>query len=82
MGTFLLGALGIGGMPLLNGYISKTLLHESIVEYIAHLAAHGHSTAVFKMIEWVFLFSGGLTVAYMLKLFVCLFIEKNPKQQE
>ena len=82
MAAFLMGALGIGGMPLLNGYISKTLLHESIVEYIAHLAAHGHSTAVFKMIEWVFLFSGGLTVAYMLKLFVCLFIEKNPKQQE
>ena len=81
MGAFLLGALGIGGMPLLNGYISKTLLHESIVEYIAHLAAHGHGTAVFKMIEWVFLFSGGLTVAYMLKLFVCLFVEKNPKMQ-
>jgi hydrogenase-4 component B len=29
----------------------------------------------------VFLFSGGLTVAYMLKLFVCLFVEKNPKMQ-
>ena len=29
-----MGAMGIGGMPLWNGYISKTLIHESIVEYI------------------------------------------------
>ena len=80
--TFLMGALGIGGMPLLNGYVSKTLLHESIVEYIAHLTAHGHSALLFQAIEWIFLFSGGLTVAYMLKLFVCLFMEKNSKLQE
>jgi hydrogenase-4 component B len=32
-GLFLTGALGIGGIPLFNGYISKTLIHESIVEY-------------------------------------------------
>ena len=81
MAAFLMGALGIGGMPFFNGYVSKTLLHESIVEYIAHLAAHGNSTIIFRIIEWVFLFSGGLTVAYMLKLFVCLFVEKNPKMQ-
>ena len=81
MAAFLMGALGIGGMPLFNGYVSKTLLHESIVEYIAHLAAHGHSVIMFRIIEWIFLFSGGLTVAYMLKLFVCLFVEKNPKMQ-
>ena len=80
--TFLMGALGIGGMPLLNGYASKTLLHESIVEYIAHLTAHGHSALLFQAIEWIFLFSGGLTVAYMLKLFVCIFVEKHPEKQE
>ena len=61
--------LGIGGIPLWNGYISKTLLHESIVEY---------STApVFKAMEWIFLISGGLTVAYMLKLYISIFFEKN-----
>ena len=80
--TFFMGALGIGGIPLFNGYVSKTLLHEAIVEYIVHSAAHGHDPFVFRTIEWLFLFSGGLTVAYMMKLFVCLFIEKNPKLQE
>lgn len=66
---FLIGALTIGGIPMFGGYISKTLLHESIVEYGGGL--------VFKTVEWIFLISGGLTVAYMTKLFVAVFVEKN-----
>ncbi len=31
--SFLMGALGISGVPFWNGYVSKTLLHEAIVEY-------------------------------------------------
>ena len=80
--TFLMGALGIGGFPMWNGYVSKTLLHESIVEYIHHLQHLGESAVLFQAVEWIFLFSGGLTVAYMLKLFVCLFIEKHPTKQD
>ena len=81
-GIYLMGALGIGGIPGWSGYISKTLLHESIVEYIEALE-HGHILSSFfttggvKGIEWIFLFSGGLTVAYMCKLFVAVFVEKN-----
>lgn len=79
---YLMGALGIGGMPLWSGYISKTLLHESIVEYTEELAQHPGAAVVFtagnmKVIEWVFLISGGLTAAYMTKLFVAVFVEKN-----
>lgn len=72
---FLLGALGIGGVPLLNGYVSKTLLHESIVEGVPLYGG------VLRLAEWVFLFSGGLTVAYMTKLFVAIFVEKHPSRQ-
>lgn len=79
---FLMGALGIGGMPLFNGYISKTLIHESIVEYIealkmGHLQAQMLGAGAMKGIEWIFLISGGCTVAYMLKLYIAIFIEKN-----
>lgn len=78
---FLMGALGIGGMPLFNGYVSKTLIHESIVEYTEFISeakiASLFSVQAMKTIEWLFLFSGGLTVAYMTKLFICIFIEKN-----
>ncbi len=79
---YLMGALGIGGVPMWSGYVSKTLLHESIVEYI-HGLEHGTFVSNFflvgdvKMFEWVFLISGGLTIAYMCKLFVAVFLEKN-----
>lgn len=69
---FLTGALAIGGVPMFGGYISKTLLHEAIVEFGAE-AGMGIITAV----EWIFMFSGGLTVAYMTKLFVAVFVESN-----
>lgn len=71
---FLIGALAIGGIPLFGGYVSKTLLHESIVEY--------GSGWLMKGVEYVFLFSGGLTVAYMTKLFAAIFIEKNEDERE
>ncbi|MBO7667712.1 MAG: NADH dehydrogenase, partial [Firmicutes bacterium] len=72
--SFALGALGISGIPLFNGYISKTLLHEGIVEGIHACAG---LSGLLSVLEWVFLASGGLTFAYMLKLFLCLFVEKN-----
>lgn len=78
---FLMGALGIGGIPLFNGYVSKTLLHESIVEYMflinANVIPAFFGTSFMRAVEWIFLLSGGLTIAYMTKLYVCLFIEKN-----
>ncbi len=75
---FAIGALGIGGIPGLSGYISKTLLHEGIVEGKAFLGGFAGP------VEWIFLFSGGCTVAYMLKLFIALFVEKNkdPEKQK
>lgn len=84
---FLAGALGIGGVPLFNGYVSKTLLHESIVEY-RELLGEGvlqplfYSAGWMTVIEWIFLISGGLTVAYMTKLYVCVFIEKNTDEKK
>lgn len=76
--AFLMGYLGIGGIPLLNGYVSKTLLHESIVEG-THL--YHHYAGALKTVEWLFLISGGMTLAYMTKLYVCLFMEKHPTRQ-
>lgn len=86
LATFVLAAAGVGGIPFLNGYVSKTLLHESIAEYGALLAlaergsiqsVFAATSAMMRVVEVLFLFSGGLTVAYMTKLFVVLFVEKN-----
>lgn len=79
---FLMGALGIGGIPLWNGYASKTLLHEGIVEYMELLREGVVTPSLFgsfgmKCIEWIFLISGGITIAYMTKLYIAVFVEKN-----
>ena len=80
--AFLLGALSIACVPPLGaGFNSKSLLHEGILEYVEHLKAHGGPWQVFKALEILFLISGGLTVAYMTKLYVCLFWEKHPDRQ-
>lgn len=84
--VYLMGALGIGGVPLWSGYVSKTLLHESIVEYIhgmkeGHFVSRLFQVGHVQMIEWIFLISGGLTVAYMCKLFIAVFVEKNNNEK-
>lgn len=71
--SFLLGGLSLSGFPGFLGYISKTGIHEAIVETDSAL----RSAMVAKSVEWIFLFSGGCTLCYMTKLFVCVFCENN-----
>ncbi|MGN0778919.1 MAG: complex I subunit 5 family protein, partial [Aristaeellaceae bacterium] len=80
--AFLLGALSIGCIPPIgSGYNSKSLLHEAIVEYIHVLQHAGGAWQPYKALEVLFLISGGLTIAYMTKLYICLFWEKHPTRQ-
>ena len=69
--------LSLSGLPLLNGYVSKTLLHESLVEFL-HTLPPGDF--LFQILEWMFLLTGGLTLAYMLKVFCCLFGRTGPRR--
>lgn len=77
------GGLGLAGIPGFNGYISKTLLHESLVEHMHHLDGAGlqGEIGLFKTIEVLFLIAGGLTLAYMLKLFIAIFVEKGEYEE-
>ncbi len=75
---FAIGAMSIMGIPLFSGYISKTLLHEAVVE-LMHL---GYHSFIWTALEWIFLISGGFTFAYMLKLFICIFVEKPEKENK
>ena len=69
---FLCGASSLAGIPGFLGYLSKTLVHEALVEY-AHMSGMTFITAV----EWLFLFSGGLTAAYLTKIYVAIFRQKG-----
>ena len=77
--AFLLGALSIACIPPLgSGYNSKSLLHEGLLELIGEMQAAGSAWMGYKAIEVLFLISGGLTVAYMAKLYICIFWQKHP----
>ncbi len=76
--VFAIGAASLSGIPFIAGYISKTLLHESAVEYI-HLT---HTESFFiASSEILFLVAGGITFCYMLKLFVCLVIKNSDDEK-
>jgi hydrogenase-4 component B len=81
--VFLMGALAIIGMPLWSGYISKTLLHDTLVYYIMYgdFADRMAMLRYFQVLEGVFTITGGLTTAYMTKLFICICVEKNQFDQ-
>ena len=76
--AFLLGSLGLAGVPLFNVYPSKTLIHEGILEYAHHI---GHFS-IYNICEWIFLFAAGITTAYMLKIYIALFHQKHPSRQK
>ena len=80
--AFLMGYLGIIGMPLWNGFVSKSLIHESILEYVELLQESGGAWIPYKVVEILFLFTGGMTAAYMTKLYVALFWEKNDAETQ
>ena len=80
--AFLLGAISIACIPPIgSGYASKSLIHEGLLEYIAVLGEMGADASTYRFVETLFIISGGLTVAYMTKLYVCIFWEKNPTRQ-
>ncbi|MCQ2538030.1 MAG: complex I subunit 5 family protein [Lachnospiraceae bacterium] len=72
---FAIGALSLSGVPGFSGYISKTLLHEG-VEFLAE------EFPVAEVVGLVFTITGGITLCYMTKLFVCIFIEKGEAEKK
>ena len=80
--AFLVGALSIMGIPLTGGYVSKTLLYESLATYMYMLKDIGQPIIFYQVVEWVFKSAGGLTIAYILKIYFALFWEKNELHQQ
>lgn len=72
----IVASLGIAGIPLFNGFISKTILHHGIVE-----AVHEGSW-VFNIAEIVFLVVSAGTVASFVKMNYHLFFKKTDNRYE
>jgi len=72
--TFMIGMFGIIGLPLFNGYISKTILHHGLVE------AYQYGSQVFILAEILFIIAGVGTVCYFAKMFYYVFIKDNDNE--
>jgi len=79
--TFLMAALGISGAPFWSGYISKTLLKKSLSEGY-YLFQSLPLELPLRITYWALIVTGGITFAYMAKLFVTLFVEKGDTVKE
>ncbi|PKK93668.1 MAG: proton-conducting membrane transporter [Tenericutes bacterium HGW-Tenericutes-6] len=73
--VFFIAMLGIIGMPLFNGYVSKTFIHHGITE-----AAHINSS--FYIAEVMYIVVSCMTVTYFMKMFYYVFIKKNESEYE
>ena len=71
MGFFLIAAASITGIPGFNGYVSKILIHEAILE-----AYHLLEWPSLLWLERIFVVTGGLTAAYISKIWIKAFFGK------
>jgi len=69
---FIIGSCAIMGVPGFNGFISKNLLHHALSE-----ALHLYGGVWLNIGELIFVISSAFTTAYLLKLFVAVFVEKS-----
>ncbi len=85
----LIAAFGITGMPLFNGFVSKSLVHHALVESIDHAALIAHEThsvlfarqaTALSIAEKIFKVTCGGTAASFIKLIVFVFLGK-PKRE-
>jgi formate hydrogenlyase subunit 3/multisubunit Na+/H+ antiporter MnhD subunit len=72
--TFIIAALGISGIPLFNGYISKTILHHGIVE------AYELGNPIFFYAELMFILVSAGTACSFIKMFYYVFLRKTDNQ--
>lgn len=69
---FFIGSCAIMGVPGFNGFISKNLLHHALTE-----ALHLYGGFWLYVGELIFVISSAFTTAYLLKLFIAVFVEES-----
>ncbi len=73
----LLASFGIAGVPLFNGYISKTILHHAIVE-----AAEYENVRLLFTAERIFMLTGAGTACSFIKFYYLLFLRKPQRSYQ
>lgn len=78
---FIVGAFSLMGIPGTCGFIAKSFIHETLVGFTEIAEETGASFLIsagaVSFVEKLFLIGSGMTAAYMIKLYIALFVEKN-----
>ena len=72
-----IGSCAIVGVPGFSGFISKNLLHHALAE-----AIHLYGGFWMHLGDAIFVISSAFTTAYILKLFVAVFVDKSDNDIE
>lgn len=70
----LIAALGITGMPLFNGFASKSILHHAIIE------AYEYGHPAYRWAEYLFTVVSACTAASFIKLYSHVFLGPMPEK--
>jgi len=79
--VFVMAALGLTGIPLWSGYVSKALLHKSLSDGL-YLFQGLSLELPLRLSYMALVFTGALTFVYVTKLFVALFVAKGDVVKE
>jgi len=71
-----IGLAAMSGMPGLNGFVGKTLIHEGIVE-----AYHFTHHYMYSIYEWIYVLGSSFTAAYCFKI-VLMLMDKGKEKVE
>lgn len=69
-----IACLGITGIPLFNGFVSKSLIHHALEKAITY----GHPSLL--LVEWLFILISAGTVTSFIKFFSFIFLGKLNKE--
>ncbi len=76
-GCVLIAAAGIAGVPLFNGFVSKSMIHHGLVE------ASEHAGAEFLVYgEWLYMAAAAGTIAYFGRFLFLVFLRRTPDCQQ
>ncbi len=75
---YLMASASLMGVPLFSGYVSKTLLHESVLE-LAHVSSN--LSGIYGIFDILFTFAGALTTCYVIKTYICLFVRRGKHEE-
>lgn len=74
---FIIAMCAITGVPGFSGYVGKTIIHHAL-----SMAGNMYGGLYFQIAEVIFTLASAFTVAYLIKVFVSIFVHEDEKYKK